>query len=239
MNSETQNDEQPQSDENQYKLVKRVSQYISNYDFMFRISIIGDPSVGKTSLLTRYCDNVFKESYNNTIGVDFRLITLQFKDNIFTKVHIWDTAGQERFKSISVNYFRSVHGFMFVYDISDKNSFSNIQNWIELGFSNNKSNVVNFLIGNKNDLSDRRQVSQEEGRELARTRKFTFIETSARKNENVEKAFQYFAYKLIEYYSNNKYDYESMSKKQNERLKIDDINSNMEIPQISKKKCAC
>jgi Ras-related protein Rab-1A len=237
--NQTQNDEQPCIDENQFKYVRRVSQYVSNYDYMFRISIIGDANVGKTSLLTRYCDSVFKENYNNTIGVDFRLITLQFKDNVFTKLHIWDTAGQERFKSISVNYFRSVHGFMFVYDISDKNSFMNLQSWIELAFANNKNSVVNFLVGNKNDLIEKRQVSENEGKELASIRKFNFLETSAKNNDNVDKIFQYFCYKLISHYSKHKNDYEIISKKQNEKLKMEDINKNLEIPQRKKKKCAC
>jgi small GTP-binding protein len=218
-------------------LMKRVSEYIAKHDYMFRICIVGDANVGKTSLLTRYCDNVFKETYNNTIGVDFRVVTLKFQDS-YTKVHIWDTAGQERFKSISVNYFRSTHGFIFLYDVSNRASFLNLNSWIELAFNTNKSSVVNFLIGNKTDLENR-EVSQEEGKELAARWKFNFLETSAKKNENVEVAFKFFAFKLIKYYSKNKLDYERMSSASLDKLKFEEISKSIDVSQNSKEKCAC
>jgi small GTP-binding protein len=219
-------------------MVKKVSEYVSQHDYMFRICIVGDANVGKTSLLTRYCDGVFKEAYNNTIGVDFRVITHQYK-NIFSKIHIWDTAGQERFKSISVNYFRSTHGFMFVYDVTQKNSLHNLNSWIEMAFSNNKSSVVNFLVGNKIDLENR-QVSVEEGKDFAAARKFTYIETSAKATTNVDKAFEFFTYKLIDYYSKNKKAYENFSKSQDDKLKIEEMSRISDINTgKTKKKCAC
>ncbi len=219
------------------QLMKRVSEYISNHDYMFRICIVGDANVGKTSLLTRYCDNVFKETYNNTIGVDFRVVTLKYND-AFTKVHIWDTAGQERFKSISVNYFRSTHGFIFLYDVTSKISFNNLNSWIEMAFNSNKSSVVNFLIGNKSDL-DSRQVSPEEGKEFAARYKFNFLETSAKMNENVELTFKFFAYKLLQYFSKNKFDYERMSNASMDKLKIEELSKSLDIAEKSKKTCAC
>ena len=127
----------------------------SSYKYIFRVCLLGDSGVGKTSLLTRYCDSIFKDKYSNTIGVDFRVVSLKYND-IVTKIHIWDTAGQERFKSIAVNYFRTSNGFIFCYDITKKKSFDNIKNWVELAFFNNDLQKVNFLIGNKMDLNNKR-----------------------------------------------------------------------------------
>ena len=124
----TEEDFEEQDIQNCPKLIK-LSDYSSLHKYIFRICLLGDSGVGKTSLLTRYCDEVFKEKYSNTIGVDFRVVTLKFKD-ILAKVHIWDTAGQERFKSIAVNYFRTSNGFIFCYDITNKKSFESIQKWV-------------------------------------------------------------------------------------------------------------
>ena len=132
---------------------------------MFRVCLIGNICVGKTSLLSRYSDNYFKQIYSATIGVDFRVITLKYKD-IVAKVHVWDTAGQERFKSISINYYRSSNGFIYVYDITNKESFQNLDSWIHLTNENCNTNVINFLVGNKSDLENR-EVSKEEGEEFA------------------------------------------------------------------------
>lgn len=217
--------------------VRKVNEYVSKHDFMFRICIIGDANVGKTTLLTRYCDNVFKENYTNTIGVDFRLITLKYGD-IIAKMHIWDTAGQERFKSIAVNYFRSTHGFIFVYDISDRESFVNLSNWFDLAFNVNRTSFVNFLIGNKKDLDGERQVSTEEAQEIAEKRNFVFLETSAKTAENVQKAFGLMAIKLIEYYSKNQSAYESVDKdKEKDKLKIEDVHVDLNIKK--KSNCPC
>ncbi len=171
------------------------------HDYTFRICLIGDAGVGKTSILTRYCDDIFKETYANTIGVDFRVITLK-QDNILTKLHIWDTAGQERFKSVSINYFRNSHGFIFVYDITRRETFHHLDEWINSAFSCNRNTDINILIGNKSDSSDR-QVSEDEGKEFARRRDMCFLETSALNNENISYLFEYFGYMLIEYYSKN------------------------------------
>ena len=184
----------------------RLNDFETSHDFIFRICIVGECNVGKTSLLTRFCDNTFKESYNNTIGVDFRVVTLKYQ-NMILKLHIWDTAGQERFKSIALNYFRSSHGFMFVYDISKENSFNNIQQWIDLAFSNSKHVGINFLVGNKCDLENERTIQRADAEKFAKEKNLIFFETSAKTNENVEKIFIYFTYKLINYFSENKDQY--------------------------------
>ena len=193
--------EQKEENEENIHLEKIVDNTIG-HKYMFRICLIGNICVGKTSLLARYADNSFKESYANTIGVDFRVITLKYKD-IIAKVHIWDTAGNERFKSITINYYRSSHGFIYVYDITSKESFENLDMWINLTNENCGTNAINFLVGNKSDLEKEREVSKEEGEEFAKKYDLIFIETSAKNNDNVGKLFEFFTYKLIEYYQKN------------------------------------
>ena len=184
--------------------IERLDDYQLPHKYLFRLCLLGEAGVGKSSILTRFCDNTFKENYNNTIGLDFRVVTLKYKD-IISKLHIWDTAGQERFRSLSLNYLHNSHGFIFVYDVSDKNSFENIINWINLGFDNNKNSIINFLIGNKCDLENKRQVSQNEGEQFAKEKNLIFLEASCKNDQNVQKIFYYFNYKLIEYYNHNKY----------------------------------
>lgn len=193
--------EQKEENEENIHLEKIVDNTIG-HKYMFRICLIGNICVGKTSLLARYADNSFKESYANTIGVDFRVITLKYKD-IIAKVHIWDTAGNERFKSITINYYRSSHGFIYVYDITSKESFENLDMWINLTNENCGTNAINFLVGNKSDLEKEREVTKEEGEEFAKKYDLIFIETSAKNNDNVGKLFEFFTYKLIEYYQKN------------------------------------
>ena len=193
--------EQKEENEENIHLEKIVDNTI-HHKYMFRICLIGNICVGKTSLLARYADNSFKESYANTIGVDFRVITLKYKD-IIAKVHIWDTAGNERFKSITINYYRSSHGFIYVYDITSKESFENLDMWINLTNENCGTNAINFLVGNKSDLEMEREVTKEEGEEFAKKYDLIFIETSAKNNDNVGKLFEFFTYKLIEYYQKN------------------------------------
>ena len=221
-------------DKNNFPKLTRISEYQQNHKYIFRICLLGDSAVGKTSLLTRYCDGTFKEKYGNTIGVDFRVVTLKY-ENTITKIHIWDTAGQERFKSIAVNYFKNSHGFIFVYDISNSTSFNDVKNWIELAFANNKAANINFLVGNKCDLESQRQVSVNEGEELAKMRNFTFFETSAKENKDVKKMFEFFAYKLIQFFEQNKEAYSETQKDSKNLSQSEDINTKRE----SDNNCKC
>ena len=195
-----QNEQKEENEENIH--LEKIVDNTLHHKYMFRICLIGNICVGKTSLLARYADNSFKESYANTIGVDFRVITLKYND-IIAKVHIWDTAGNERFKSITINYYRSSHGFIYVYDITSKESFENLDMWINLTNENCGTNAINFLVGNKSDLEKEREVTKEEGEEFAKKYDLIFIETSAKNNDNVGKLFEFFTYKLIEYYQKN------------------------------------
>ena len=220
--------------ENIYEM-SRLNDFETNHDFIFRICIVGECNVGKTSLLTRFCDNTFKESYNNTIGVDFRVVTLKYKDSIL-KLHIWDTAGQERFKSIALNYFRSSHGFMFVYDVSSPNSFNNIPKWIDLAYSNSNNVGINFLVGNKIDLEDHRKIKKADGEKMAKEKNLIFFETSAKNNENVEKIFMYFTYKLLNYFSHNKDEYIN---NEINKTKLTNNVKELDTNQKEESKCGC
>lgn len=205
------------------------------HQYMFRLVLLGDSNVGKTSLLTRFCDNAFKENYCSTIGVDFRVVTLKYKD-IVLKMHIWDTAGQEQFKTIAVNYFRSSQGFIFVYDITNEDSFKNVENWADLAFNNSNVGTVNFLVGNKCDMEDKRQVSQEVAKSFAEKKELFFIESSAKNDDNVEKIFELFTYKLINYFEKNKEQYKSDDNKLALNGKNEEINTTRDY---KKKKCNC
>ena len=212
--------------------VEKLSDYQQQHKYLFRICLLGDANVGKTSLLSRFCDNSFKEKYNNTIGVDFRLVTLKC-NGFISKIHIWDTAGQERFRSLALNYLNNSHGFIFMYDITDRDSFNNVVNWIDLALEKNVKTIANFLVGNKCDNEGKRQISIEEGKNLAKDKNLFFMETSAKANNNVQKLFYFFLYKLIEFYKTNNYFEE-------EKLVLNKENSE-EISTIrpSKKNCNC
>ena len=212
--------------------IEKLEDYDIGHNYLFRICLLGDAGVGKTSILTRFCDNTFKENYNNTIGVDFRLVTLKYKD-IISKIHLWDTAGQERFKSLTVNYLHNSHGFLFIYDITSKNSFDNIINWINLSFENNKNSVINFLIGNKCDQNSSRKVEESEAQQFAKDKNLIYLETSAKSDENIQKLFYYCVYKLIKYYDKNDY-----SEEDNTQL-YSNHTEEIKIRRPNQNKCGC
>ena len=226
------NNEQKEKNNNNIQMEK-ITENIEHYKYMFRICLFGDVCVGKTSLLTRYTDNQFQENYlPNTIGVDFKVVTLKYKD-IIAKVHIWDTAGNERFKSISINYCRSSHGFLYVYDITKEETFKNLDKWIKFSNENCNTNAINFLVGNKSDLEKNREVSKEKAEEFAKENDLVFLETSAKNNDNVQRLFEYFTYKLIEYYEKNSDKYNSDDLDTFSQFKVLDTNAS------TKKKCPC
>jgi Ras-related protein Rab-1A len=160
------------------------------YDYLWKLLLIGDSGVGKSCLLLRFADNTYTEHYISTIGVDFKLRTIQ--DNGKTiKLQIWDTAGQERFRTITSSYYRGAHGIIVVYDISDSVSFNNVKQWLQEIDRYACESVTKLLVGNKSDLDaeGKRAVSYETAKDLAEGLGLSLIETSAKDATNVEKCF--------------------------------------------------
>ncbi|KAK6731544.1 hypothetical protein RB195_007789 [Necator americanus] len=165
-----------------------VQEMAKTYDYLFKLLLIGDSGVGKTCVLFRFSDDSFNNSFISTIGIDFKIRTIDL-DGKKIKLQIWDTAGQERFRTITTAYYRGAMGIMLVYDITNEKSFDNIKNWIRNIEEHASQDVERMIIGNKCDAEDKRQVSRERGQQLAIEYGTKFMETSAKANLNVEEAF--------------------------------------------------
>jgi len=157
------------------------------YDHLFKLLIIGDSGVGKSSLLVRFADNTFSGSYITTIGVDFKIRTV-IVDGEKVKLQIWDTAGQERFRTITSTYYRGTHGVIVVYDVTNGDSFANVKRWLH-EIDQNCEVVNRILVGNKNDTPDRKVVLTEDAQRFADQMGIQLFETSAKDNINVEQMF--------------------------------------------------
>jgi len=159
-----------------------------HYDFLIKLLLIGDSAVGKSCLLLRFCDDAWTPSFITTIGIDFKIRTIEL-DGKRIKLQIWDTAGQERFRTITTAYYRGAMGILLVYDITNRLSFENIRGWNNNIEQHASDGVNKILIGNKSDWTDKRMVTSEEGQALADELGMKFFETSAKMNEGVEQAF--------------------------------------------------
>ncbi|XP_039247962.1 ras-related protein ORAB-1 [Styela clava] len=158
------------------------------YDYLFKLLLIGDSGVGKSCLLLRFADDTYTESYISTIGVDFKIRTIEL-DGKTIKLQIWDTAGQERFRTITSSYYRGAHGIIVVYDVTDQESFTNVKQWLQEIDRYASENVNKLLVGNKCDLTTKKVVDYTTAKEYADSLKVPFLETSAKNATNVEQAF--------------------------------------------------
>ncbi|EJW76860.1 Rab3 protein [Wuchereria bancrofti] len=156
-----------------------------NFDYMFKLLIIGNSSVGKTSFLFRYCDDSFTSAFVSTVGIDFKVKTV-FRGDKRVKLQIWDTAGQERYRTITTAYYRGAMGFILMYDITNEESFNSVQDWCTQIKTYSWENAQVVLVGNKCDMDDERVVSCERGKQLA--------DQLAKENINVKAVFE----KLVE-----------------------------------------
>ena len=153
-----------------------------------KLLMIGDSGVGKTCLLMQYASKTFIKTFITTIGIDFKIKTVNVCGKT-VKLQIWDTAGQESFRSITRSYYRGAAGALLVYDITRRETFTQLTKWLTEARENGSSNMVIMLIGNKSDLNHRRAVSTEEGAKFAEENGLIFLETSAKTAANVEEAF--------------------------------------------------
>ncbi|EXC10737.1 Ras-related protein Rab11C [Morus notabilis] len=186
------------------------------YDYLFKIVLIGDSGVGKSNILSRYTRNEFCLESKSTIGVEFATRTLQaifgvdeydvalercallamlpswlkIVEGKTVKAQIWDTAGQERYRAITSAYYRGAVGALLVYDITKRQTFDNVQRWLHELRDHADSNIVIMMTGNKSDLNHLRAVSEDDGQSLAEREGLSFLETSALEATNIEKAFQ-------------------------------------------------
>lgn len=157
-------------------------------EYVFKTLIIGDSSVGKSNLLLRFSDNIFHDTFLPTIGVDFKIKNISVYDKSI-KLNIWDTAGQDRFRTITSAYYKGAQGVIIVYDVTDRQTFENIQNWRQEVKKNAGECVQVLMVGNKCDLQDSRAVSTKEAQDLADSLNMLYIETSAKTGERVEEVF--------------------------------------------------
>ena len=162
------------------------------YDKTCQILILGDSSVGKTSLISRYANGIFKEEYLATVGLDYynKQDTI---NNLNVLVKLWDTAGQERFKSLTPNYFRNAEGVVIVFDVTNLETFENLKYWISSIKSNlGEKNIIIpiIIIGNKIDMDDMRDINKEEADKFAKENDYKYFEASAKTGEGVDEAFR-------------------------------------------------
>ena len=209
------------------------------YDYLFKILLIGNTFVGKSSLLQRFIDQSWNGKFDPTIGVDFvRIIKNKKIQKLKTievegkkvKLQIWDTAGEERFRNITSSYYKGGHGILLMYDITNRNSFESIKNWLIEVEKHADKNIYKILIGNKIDLEKDRDITYNEGKEYAESEGMKFIETSAKDGSNIEEAFELITKEIIK--SNINKNVNEIENKNNSKINLGD---NIEFK--PKKKC--
>ena len=181
-----------------------------NFHYLLKYIIIGDSSVGKSNILLRYSQDRFSDEYQATIGVEFGAKNIEINNKIY-RVQIWDTAGQENFRSITRAYYKNSVCAFVVYDISNRESFDNAQNWIEDCKTQSPKTIFLVLVGNKCDLESSRQVNYDEGMQLANNYKMLFYETSAKTGLNINEIFNKSVETIAEKINQGYYDLESDS----------------------------
>ena len=199
-----------------------------------KLITLGDSFVGKTCLIYRFFEEAFMNNYLSTIGCDLKKKLVNLDDGRVIKLVIYDTAGQERFKSLSLNYIKKADGIFIIYDITNKQSFLNVENWIKTAKEDIKKNVPIYLIANKIDLEDERVISKENGLNLSAEYNLKFYETSCKSGANVEKCFKDMASELYDIIDEKIKKYNNKKNKDN---KDDNETIQLELESEKKKKC--
>ena len=170
------------------------------YDYLFKILLIGDASVGKSSILSKYINNTFNEEYTQTVGVDFKIRSVVLDNDVTVKLQIWDTTGQQRFRTITASYYKSSHIFCCVYDICNNVTFQSIETHLaEIEeYSNEENLFCTMIIGNKTDLDHDRIVTFEQGKQIADKYNIKYFECSAKTGLGIESMFKYAAQTAVQ-----------------------------------------
>ena len=168
-----------------------------NYDLTLKILIVGDSGVGKTNFILRFLNNEFNQNYMSTAGIDLKSGSIIIK-NKKIRIQIWDTAGQEKYKAITKNLFLKVMGALIVYDITNENSFYNLQSWVSMVKEECGKHMQIVIVGNKSDLDSKRAISKEEVLNYAKEQKVEYIETSSKTGENIIKAITLLSEQILE-----------------------------------------
>jgi small GTP-binding protein len=205
----------------------------NKYEYIFKIILIGSSSVGKSSILQRYIQKVFNESYSCTIGVDFFMKSLDIGDKSI-KLQLWDTAGTEKFRSITTGYYRGANAAFVVFDLTSKPTFDCLDEWIQnyYKYSNPDSEKNVVLIGNKSDLVNRREVNEEDIEKFANNNNLMYFETSAKDGKNIDECFYFIAEKLLKQFENK----DDKEEKDKNVINSDNLRNNG-VVLIGDKKC--
>ncbi|KIN94491.1 hypothetical protein M404DRAFT_168124 [Pisolithus tinctorius Marx 270] len=164
--------------------------HTSEYDYLFKLLLIGDSGVGKSCLLLRFADDTYTESYISTIGVDFKIRTIELEGKtVKLQILTVSNTGQERFRTITSSYYRGAHGIIVVYDVTDNDTFTNVKQWLQEIDRYASEGVNKLLVGNKSDLTNKKVVEYSVAKEFADQLGIPFLETSAKNATNVEQAF--------------------------------------------------
>ena len=174
-----------------------------DYDKTCQILLLGDTQVGKTCLINRYTNGVFKEEYTSTVGIDFYTKPEEI-NNKTVQVKIWDTVGQERFRALTPSFLRNAEGVVIVFDVTSQDSFDNVKGWINSIKSNLGEKIIPIIIvGNKIDMENMREISKEDGNKTASENGFKYFETSAKTGKGVDEAFKEIVNQILDIQDKN------------------------------------
>lgn len=212
---------------------KNRTSYASNenirtYDNLFKIIIIGDSGVGKSSILMRYLDDAFTSSFISTIGIDFKIKTIMYNGKRI-KLQIWDTAGQERFRTITTAYYRGANGILLVYDTNKIATYQSLTKWIKCIDTHSIHNTPIILVGTKIDTPNDREISAEIGRRRAEESLMDFMEVSSKTGQNIEELFGLITKRMYDIHENNN----SSEKSKEKSSKKDKLNSGKDIAKLT------
>ena len=210
---------------------RMTSSTVLAYDHLVKLLLIGNSGVGKTSLLLRYVDDTFSTTFITTIGIDFRIKTIDINGKR-VKLQIWDTAGQERFRTIAVSYYRGAMGILVVFDVTNRSSFTNLSEWLEHIKTYAQADIEKVLVGNKCDLTEQRTVTEDEAKEYAKTLGVPLLQTSSKAGTNISEIFELLASLIIKKMASR-----GKSPPKDDNIRINDDNTNS--ASTGEKKCSC